>query len=273
MLCAYSAMCGFTLNLSITSHTTLLGVGAALRLVDLLGNMLSGGNIPVCWYSQPKPYLPISVVPFEKCWYRVRGKTVRVVTSGISPFPLRHLAPYNAVSCLCHMSLPGTGEKIKEKGVHGICCHFTAWWMLPAVTRYHRYNPPRKYHKPTHRRYYARTLQHSLAEMATRLEETLYPSPLAGDNSKWSSMLESQLIAGKVLGVPREDLIFDRNRVIADSEFATMQVLLERRLKHEPMAYILGKQSFYGLEFKVGPATLIPRPPTELVCIIESVLG
>ena len=41
--------------------------------------------------------------------------------------------------------------------------------------------------------------------------------------------------------------------------------LLERRLGGEPIAYLLGEREFYGLTFKVSPATLIPRPETELL--------
>lgn len=45
---------------------------------------------------------------------------------------------------------------------------------------------------------------------------------------------------------------------------------VSRRLKREPVAYILGTAGFYGLEFEVGPAVLIPRPDTELLVEIVS---
>lgn len=40
---------------------------------------------------------------------------------------------------------------------------------------------------------------------------------------------------------------------------------LERRLRHEPSAYITGRREFYGLEFEVTPAVLVPRPETEML--------
>jgi release factor glutamine methyltransferase len=41
--------------------------------------------------------------------------------------------------------------------------------------------------------------------------------------------------------------------------------LLVRRLRHEPVAYILGHQEFFGLDFRVSPAVLIPRGDSEVV--------
>ena len=46
--------------------------------------------------------------------------------------------------------------------------------------------------------------------------------------------------------------------------------LVERRARREPIAYIIGAQEFWGLDFEVTPAVLIPRPETEL--IVETAL-
>lgn len=48
-------------------------------------------------------------------------------------------------------------------------------------------------------------------------------------------------------------------------EEASLNKNLARLLSGEPLAYITGKQSFFGLEFKVNPDVLIPRPETELL--------
>ena len=54
-------------------------------------------------------------------------------------------------------------------------------------------------------------------------------------------------------------------------QLARYQALIERRLRFEPVQYIVGTQEFFGLEFAVTPAVLIPRPETEL--LVETVLA
>lgn len=59
------------------------------------------------------------------------------------------------------------------------------------------------------------------------------------------------------------DWICDRKLGDAATRKAAAADVVERRLKHEPLAYILGTWEFCGLEFLVGPGALIPRPETE----------
>jgi release factor glutamine methyltransferase len=58
--------------------------------------------------------------------------------------------------------------------------------------------------------------------------------------------------------------------LIDDDAIDRYEALIDRRLDHEPSAYILGRREFYGLDFRVSPDVLIPRPETELV--VERVL-
>jgi release factor glutamine methyltransferase len=52
---------------------------------------------------------------------------------------------------------------------------------------------------------------------------------------------------------------------LSDEQYGCYSALFERRLRGEPTAYLLGEREFFGLNFKVTPATLIPRPETELL--------
>lgn len=61
-------------------------------------------------------------------------------------------------------------------------------------------------------------------------------------------------------------LLTIENREIGQNEEAAFFALLERRVKREPLQYILGIQYFMGLPFEVGPEVLIPRFDTESMC-------
>jgi release factor glutamine methyltransferase len=68
-----------------------------------------------------------------------------------------------------------------------------------------------------------------------------------------------------VLQVNRAWLLTHPEQLLSDEQQARFTALFERRLSGEPIAYLLGEREFYGLTFKVSPATLIPRPETELL--------
>ncbi len=76
---------------------------------------------------------------------------------------------------------------------------------------------------------------------------------------------EVQALLQAELGVSRAYLLAHPERVLTEQELSRYQASLQRRLQGEPLAYILGEREFYGLNFKVTPATLIPRPDTELL--------
>lgn len=96
------------------------------------------------------------------------------------------------------------------------------------------------------------------AQDAARLVAAL---PLSADTAR----IEVQMLLQRVLGVARSHLIAHSERVLSDAEEAAYQQLLQRRLGGEPVAYILGEREFFDLNLQVTPATLIPRPDTELL--------
>lgn len=77
--------------------------------------------------------------------------------------------------------------------------------------------------------------------------------------------LENRILLCHALGMTRVGLITQSERVLTDEEGAALDALVERRMLGEPIAYIVGKREFYGLEFRVTAAVLIPRPDTELL--------
>lgn len=84
------------------------------------------------------------------------------------------------------------------------------------------------------------------------------------------SDLDARLLAQHVLGWTLERYLGDAH-TIEPADFASRyETLVGRRAAREPLAYIVGAREFWGLEFEVTPAVLIPRPATEL--IVEAVL-
>ena len=78
------------------------------------------------------------------------------------------------------------------------------------------------------------------------------------------SSLDADLILLMVLqGQDRSSLTLHSERVLEQAEREMATRMLEMRLRHVPMAYIIGWKSFYGLEFMVNSDVLIPRPETE----------
>ena len=80
-----------------------------------------------------------------------------------------------------------------------------------------------------------------------------------------SARIEVQCLLQAVLQVNRAYLLTHPEQLLSDAQQARFNALFERRLSGEPVAYLLGEREFYGLTFKVSPATLIPRPETELL--------
>jgi len=78
-----------------------------------------------------------------------------------------------------------------------------------------------------------------------------------------SPRLSTEVLVAEVLGCSRLSLVLDRDRLLSAAELTRIEELISRREKGEPIAYVLGSKEFYGLDFKVTPDTLIPRPETE----------
>ena len=78
-----------------------------------------------------------------------------------------------------------------------------------------------------------------------------------------ASVFEAQLLLQYALGVNRAWLIAHEYDALQPNIQKAFEALLNRRLAGEPIAYIMGRREFYGLDLLVTPDTLIPRPDTE----------
>jgi len=76
---------------------------------------------------------------------------------------------------------------------------------------------------------------------------------------------ESRLLLQHLLNANRAWLIAHENDTLPTDVLAKFDQLVNRRADGEPIAYILGNREFYGLNLTVSPATLIPRPDTEVL--------
>src|SRR5262245_57591468 len=84
---------------------------------------------------------------------------------------------------------------------------------------------------------------------------------------------ESEWLLGDVLGLRRPELSFVDERSLSSAESERFRNLLARRLRREPLQYILGSQDFRELRLNVAPGVFIPRPETEaLIDYVLSVL-
>jgi release factor glutamine methyltransferase len=76
---------------------------------------------------------------------------------------------------------------------------------------------------------------------------------------------EARLLLAAAAAVSQTTIVAYPERALAPEVFDSYQKLIARRKAGEPVAYILGRQEFYGLELNVGPGALIPRPESELI--------
>ncbi len=76
---------------------------------------------------------------------------------------------------------------------------------------------------------------------------------------------DANLLLQAALGVNRAYLAAHHDQILGPRQAALFDELVQRRRAGEPTAYILGEREFYGMNFKITPAVLIPRPETELL--------
>ncbi|MBG3080621.1 peptide chain release factor N(5)-glutamine methyltransferase [Proteus mirabilis] len=81
---------------------------------------------------------------------------------------------------------------------------------------------------------------------------------------------DAEILLGHVTQRARTYLMAFNETLLSQDELTQLSQLLTRRIKGEPIAYLVGEREFWSLPLKVSPATLIPRPDTE--CLVEQAL-
>ncbi|MBE5776131.1 MAG: peptide chain release factor N(5)-glutamine methyltransferase [Clostridiales bacterium] len=100
------------------------------------------------------------------------------------------------------------------------------------------------------------TVRELLREGVRVLNEACVPSP----------KLDSEFLLAEALKTPRLNLLLSQSDEVPSSAEESFRALLNRRAGREPLQYILGTESFFGLPFRVSPHVLIPRDDTESLC-------
>ena len=90
---------------------------------------------------------------------------------------------------------------------------------------------------------------------ATQELEAISPSP----------RLDAEVLAMHVCGLDRSGLITRAHDMLEAAQQKELDYLLARRQRGEPIAYLTGTREFWSMALNVSPATLIPRPETELL--------
>ncbi|MDO4434201.1 MAG: peptide chain release factor N(5)-glutamine methyltransferase [Alysiella sp.] len=82
---------------------------------------------------------------------------------------------------------------------------------------------------------------------------------------------EARILLCHITGLNHAQVITHDEQMLPENQVQTLNEWLTRRVAGEPIAYLIGQRAFYGRDFTVSPATLIPRPETEL--LVEAALN
>ncbi len=97
-----------------------------------------------------------------------------------------------------------------------------------------------------------------------------YANKIFNSKKNDSPFLDAGILLSYALRKSQEYLLAHPNAKLSKNQWTSFKKLVARRSRHEPIAYIIGKKWFYGLEFFVNRDVLVPRPETETM--VEEIL-
>lgn len=111
----------------------------------------------------------------------------------------------------------------------------------------------------------ATSVRQALASTARTLAENAVAAP----------RLDARLLVGAALGASHEDLARSPEAPLDGAAAARLRDFVERRLRGEPVARIVGAKEFWGLDFALNAAALVPRPDSETLvqAVLERLAG
>lgn len=77
--------------------------------------------------------------------------------------------------------------------------------------------------------------------------------------------IDAELLLRHATGLSKAQLYLEYERELTGDESDLLDSLIDRRLRGEPITYIVGHKEFFGIDFEVNNSVLIPRPETELL--------
>jgi release factor glutamine methyltransferase len=80
-----------------------------------------------------------------------------------------------------------------------------------------------------------------------------------------NSRLDSEILVSHLINIPRESIYSRLKENLPSNKAEELQKLVSRRVKKEPIAYILNNKEFWSINFYVDRSVLIPRPETEVL--------
>ena len=98
------------------------------------------------------------------------------------------------------------------------------------------------------------SIKDAIADAAIRLRD-----------SSDSARLDAELLVARCINLPRSYLFAHPEEILDEFTLQRLGETLERRIAGMPMAYITGSKEFWSLQLQVSPATLVPRPETEIL--------
>lgn len=104
-----------------------------------------------------------------------------------------------------------------------------------------------------------------ITEGNNRIDAVLAEAVNQLDRSSASPRLDAEVLLARTIDMPRSYLFAHPEEELDELTLERFGSLLSRRVCGEPMAYIMGMREFWSHELVVSPATLVPRPETELL--------